>query len=71
MLYKLSVEEAPTLKDLLDQVAAAIDGLGKDAQWTGHKDGCVYLWRKDKDTGVGIKPNTKHGCNIVWREMTE
>jgi len=59
------------LKDLLDAVAAAIDGLGKDALWTGYEDGRVYVWRKDKDIDRAIEPKTKCLCETAPAERIE
>jgi len=59
---RICITKAPTLKDLLDQVAAAIDGLGKDALWTGYEDGRIYMWRKDKNIDQAIEPKTKNPC---------
>jgi hypothetical protein len=71
MTHRICVTKAPTLKDLLDQVAAAVDGLGKDALWTGYEDGRIYMWRKDKDVDRGIEPNTKYRCETGLTKVIE
>jgi len=71
MTDRTYITKAPTLKDLLDQVAAAIDGLGKDALWTGYEDGRIYIWRKDKNIDRAIEPKTKYLCETEKVEVIE
>lgn len=70
MTHRTCVTRAPTLKDLLDQVTAAVDGLGKDALWTGYEDGRIYVWRKDKDVELSIEPSAQYQCETGLTEGT-
>ena len=71
MTHRTCITKAPTIKDLLDQVTAAVDGLGKDALWTGYEDGRIYMWRKDKDIDRAIEPKTKCLCETEKVEVIE
>lgn len=69
MGHRTHIRRAPTLKDLLDQVDAATYLLGLDALWSGHEDGNIYVWCKNRAAGMVIEPKTKYLLKVGKTEV--
>jgi hypothetical protein len=60
----LTLQPAPTLKDLRDRIDEAIANAGENATWNGFDDNAIYFYHPtDSSTCVAIFPREglKHG----------
>jgi hypothetical protein len=46
----LTLQPAPTLKDLRDRIDEAIEIAGEDATWNGFDDGAIYIYHPTDTT---------------------
>jgi len=53
--------KAPTLKNLHDRIAEALELLGDDAEWTGYGDGRLYFWPKDERLMLAVEVSCDEG----------